>query len=540
MSEWNTYYRAFLEYKKGTAKDKSVQKLCEAIARSSSDGDSLDSIRTYCVIEEDWIQIIEEGMEHVEKAIREERQFIRKEGEVVPIEKLKRVSTATVQHLARHSDLITKEPEEGEPLIPERLYMAENLSDFTVYENRFLYMLLCYLRDFISVRLDKILELGRTYTMRTEIDKNVRVGKKHLKYKTSVYYEDKNDKLADEYSPSSPLIERIETAQRLVVSLLMTPLMKEVSKAPMLTPPITRTNVLRMNVHFKAALEMYGKLVAYNKPGYKIEEIKNSFRPLPDALMAELSEVIALNRFLSYKYGNGLSERLRKEYEAEEQAKREQEAVDRRAKLEAMRAKIEAGHGSMEEYIELLEAELKQREKDSADFRVAQKQIENLNARVEELTAEITSLNDRNEKLLSTIAEKDDELRGWEQKLAEEKYKLEKECNEYKRETDKKCAEELLKVEEKLRDGEAELAQKAQELEIEKAKNEEARIFAQAQLHGLREQYGLTTDEEDYTNKERFLELEQEYAAFKKFFEKEWGQTKKSIRKKILWQKPKS
>ena len=34
MSEWNSYYRAFLEYKKATAKDKSVQKLCEAIARS--------------------------------------------------------------------------------------------------------------------------------------------------------------------------------------------------------------------------------------------------------------------------------------------------------------------------------------------------------------------------------------------------------------------------------------------------------------------------------------------------------------------------
>ena len=538
MSEWNSYYRAFLEYKKATAKDKSVQKLCEAIARSSTDGDSLDSIRTYCVIEEDWIQIIEEGMEHVEKAIREERQFIRKEGEVVPIEKLKRVSTATVQHLARHSDLITKEPEEGEPLIPERLYMAENLSDFTVYENRFLYMLLCYLRDFIGVRLDKILELGRTYTMRTEIDKNVRVGKKHLKYKTSLYYEDKNDKLADEYAPSSPLIERIETAQRLVVSLLMTPLMKEVSKAPMLTPPITRTNVLRMNVHFKAALEMYGKLVAYNKPGYKIEEIKNSFRPLPDALMTELSEMIALNRFLSYKYGNSLSERLRQEYEAEEREKQARETEERRAQIEAMRAKIEAGHGSLEAYIQLLEEDLKQREKESADFRVAQKQIEHLNARVDELNTEISVLNDQNEKLTSTIEDKDEELRGWENKLAEEQYKMQKECSDYKRETDKKCEEELLKVEEKLKDGEAELQRKAQELEVLKVKNEEARIFAQAQLHGLREQYGLTTDEEDYTSKERFLELEQEYASFQAFFEKQWGQTKKSIRRRIFGKKP--
>ena len=539
MSDWNTYYRAFLEYKKATAQDKSVQKLCEAIAHSSSDGDWLESIRTYCVIEEDWIQIIEEGLEHVEKAIREERQFIRKEGEVVPIEKLKRVSTATVQHLAKHSDLITKEPEDGDTLTPERLYMAENLSDFTVYENRFLYMLLCYVRDFISVRLDKILELGRTYTMRTEIDKNVRVGKKHLKYKTSVYYEDKNDKLTEEYSPSSPLIERIETAQRLVVSLLMTPLMKEVSKAPMLSPPITRTNVLRMNVHFKSALEMYGKLVAYTQLGYTIQETKNRFRPLPDALASELSEVVALHRFLGYKYGNGLSERLRKEYEAEERTKREQEATARRAKLESMRASVEAKYGSMEEYIELLEEELALREKDSADLRVAQKQIDNLNGRVEDLNTEISLLSDKNESLLSALSEKTEEIRGWEQKLAEESYKLQKECREYKQETDKKCAEELQKVEEKLRLGEAELEEKSQALDRAKAENDEARIFAQAQLHGLREQHGLISPEEDYTSKERFLELEKEYEAFQKFFEKQWGQTKKSIRKKILGKKPK-
>ena len=160
MSEWNVFYRAFLDYKKKTAEDKNIKRLCDSIKAASTDDDCLESVRTYCVIDEDWIQIIEEGMDHVEKAVRAERQFIRKQGEVVPIEKLKHVSTDTVTHLARHSELITTEPLDDEVLTPEKLYMAENLSDFAVYENRFLYMLLCYLRDFINIRLDKILELG--------------------------------------------------------------------------------------------------------------------------------------------------------------------------------------------------------------------------------------------------------------------------------------------------------------------------------------------------------------------------------------------
>ena len=56
-----------------------------------------------------------------------------------------------------------------------------------------------------------------------------------------------------------------------------------------------------------------------------------------------------------------------------------------------------------------------------------------------------------------------------------------------------------------------------------------------AQLHGLRQKQGSLTDDAYYSTKEGFAELEREYAAFKRFFEAEWKQTKKSIRKKTLW-----
>ena len=562
MSEWNTYYRAFAGYKKGTAEDKKIRKLCEALAQSSSDGDFLESVRTYCIIEEDWIEIIETGIEHVEKAIREERQFIRKEGEVVPIEKLKRVSTETVRHLARHSELITKEPEEGEDLIPEKLYMAENLSDFAVYENRFLYMLLCYLRDFINVRLDKILELGRTYRFHTEIDKNVRIGKKHLKYKTSLYYEDKNDALADEFFRSSPLIERIETAQRLVIALLMTPLMKEVSKAPMLTPPITRTNVLRMNVHFKAALEMYSQLVAYTKPGYSIQELKNSYRPLPDAMMAEEAESIALNHFLSYKYGNKLSERLREEFEKEEQLRKEQEAQALHERIERLKVRIEQEGLSPYEYMLLLEEENRQREKDKIALSVMTKEVKNLNEKIEGLDKNIAELSEKNTALKQTVTEKENQIAEQAHAFEIEKRELQWACDKEKAELKEQCQKEKTEFKEQcqaeykefetncmatakemelnLAQKQTELEQRVSDFESEKAENQKARILAQAQLHGLRQQYGLITEEEDFTSKERFLELEEEFRAFEQLFETQWKFTKKRIRKEILGKKRKA
>ena len=110
-------------------------------------------VKYLCTIDDEWVKAIEEGLEFVEKAVREERQFIRTNGEVVPIEKMKKISKDSVEHLAKHSEMITHVPEDGKSIIPDKMYMVEKLSDYAVYENRFLYMMLCYLRDFINYRL---------------------------------------------------------------------------------------------------------------------------------------------------------------------------------------------------------------------------------------------------------------------------------------------------------------------------------------------------------------------------------------------------
>ena len=163
MDQLDTLYRAFTGYRKETLECHDLEVERNSISRADADDDKLEVTRTICTIEDDWIEEIEKGLVWVEKAIAEERQFIRTNGEIVPIEKVKRVGKESVEHLAKHSNMITRKPEEGKTLIPDELYTVERLSDFAVYENRFLYMMLTYLRDFISLRYDKIVELSTTY-----------------------------------------------------------------------------------------------------------------------------------------------------------------------------------------------------------------------------------------------------------------------------------------------------------------------------------------------------------------------------------------
>ena len=56
-----------------------------------------------------------------------------------------------------------------------------------------------------------------------------------------------------------------------------------------------------------------------------------------------------------------------------------------------------------------------------------------------------------------------------------------------------------------------------------------------ARLLGIRQEHGLITAEDDYSSKEGFAELQREYGAFRRFFDAQWKQAKKSIRKKAIW-----
>ena len=121
MNELDLYYRALKQYRGVVTQDKNHARLIQSVQKASAKSDRLETIRTKCIIDENWIIAIEQAIPFIEKAIREDRQFIRQEGEIVLIEKAKKVSKASVTHLAKHSDMITHLPEDEEDLIIDQI-----------------------------------------------------------------------------------------------------------------------------------------------------------------------------------------------------------------------------------------------------------------------------------------------------------------------------------------------------------------------------------------------------------------------------------
>ncbi len=582
MTQLDVYYRAFKEYRKETADNSACEKERKKIIAANSDLDRLEATKYLCKISDDWVKAIEEGLEFVEKAVAEERQFIRSNGEVVPIEKVKKVSKDSVEHLAKHSDMITHVPEhEGDLLIPDKLYMVEKLSDYAVYENRFLYMMLVYLRNFIEFRLEKIETLRRTYYGEMKIDKEIVSGKSTLKIKTEITEKRTDNPFPIPDKESEELVKRIGDCREIINSLLNTDLMMQVAKSPMIKPPIVKTNVLKMNNNFKRSLALYDYIASYKGDGYTYEEVKYHFTPFPENVADELAESARLTSFLAYKIGNGIEEILEAEFNAEEERRRKQEEERLKVRIARMKKKALESGQSLEEYMIALEDLIKRLEKDNEGLERVRQEVEILNNRINVLTEEQRELNRRIEELNGTVAQKEAEITELNQKYLDEISSINRAHQEEVFQLNTMHAEELTRLradfsermsatvneyeeknsalqseinamrdtvdrtvrecEQKIAEDQAFVAdfenlKKRIEDECEsrvKAMNDEL-TFVRGELDGIRAQQGLLIPSSDYASRERFKELEREYEAFHKFFTRQWDITKKEIRKTIL------
>lgn len=550
MNQLDRYYRALLEYRANTD-DRDCARFRKALTEAGRDSDSIRVKRWICRIEEDWIDEIEKGLVFIEKAIKEERQFIYSNGEVLPIEKVKNVSRDSVEHLAKHSDLITREPE-GDDIIPDKLYSVERLNDYAVYENRFLYMLLCYLRDFISIRYDKILELTGKYEGELKLSKQVTLPSHELSISVELHDERRNDRYIMEHNTAKSAIDRIDLILKAVIAFLATPLMEYAAKAPMLKPPITKTNVLKMDNNFKGAVALYEYIVAYDKKGYTAEQRDDLLRPLSNTVADEISEASALLTFLTYEHGLGIGQELKRVYDEEKQRKQQERIKKQDERLEALRRKLDAKEISPEEYILGLEDQLKLMRSENASLEGLRRETGELKRERETLRMNIRELEGDKATLAEQVADMEkiydvkleDQRQQYEERISQE---LESHRNELDR-VQNECVERIEGARRQMRDTENEaraavsdakqkLAQseaRYTELEASASRLAEEKLMCEASLTALRAEQGLIGKDEDMSDKQSIDRLEREFEAFLRLYESSWASAKKSIRKKIL------
>ena len=541
MKPSDAYYRALLAYKKIISEQRDCRRDSHAFADAAREG-SITVTRMICTVDEEWIREIEKGLVYVEKAIREDRQFIYSNGEVIPIEKVKQVSKDSVEHLARHAELITRAPE-GEDIIPDKLYTVERLSDYAVYENRFLYMLLCYLRDFVTLRYRKILELTGRYDGVLRLSHEATTLGRTVTVKLELEDTRQDDPYLRAHNPAGDLMDRMDLILKTVVAFLATPLMESAGKAAMLKPPIVKTNVLKMDNNFKGAVALYDYVIAYEGDGYTVTEETQTINAFGDALREDTAQAELLLADLTYRYGLDLTPTLKANLERDENETRLAELKARADSLDTLRRRMERDGETPEAYALELE-------------RLTRSLRGELD-RMDPLYTELETRRRTEIDLTESLGALTRRIEGFDEELNRaEEARLEAEAETEKRHIhatasliESHTAEKAALSEE----AEAERARHREEMnalreELNRKQTELDRVYAaydeleaekrllHAQVMGQRARAkGVTSAEmEAMTDKDSFDELERELEAFVALYGKVWKETKRKIRKDLL------
>ena len=587
MDKLDVLYRAFKKYRSYTKDDNALLKERKPIEQK--DESDVFWVKKYlCHVDEIWLKNIEAGLPFIEKALAEERQFIRTDSEVVDIEKVKRVGRESVEHLAKHSELITRE-QKDDNLVPDKILMVEKESDYAVYENRFLYMLLCYLRDFIYLRYQKISELLACYDAEFNLVKKISLSKEEYEFATHFKVSRKNNPYPLTDDLGREILERIKNCEQWVNALLNRPLIIEVAKSPMIKPPIVKTNVLKNNNNFKKAVALYEFVANYNVDGFTVEEVKRDLLPLDNTKASEIAELYSLTSFLTYEYGNDLTNMLEARYQEEEKRLAQLKEEETKRQIQVLKKKIADGGGDVYAYMLLLEKRNNDLEKQLIELPILEKTIKQQKEQINTLLTDNANLEQEKEDLNKKISDlmvthqqevkelnikHNDEINMLEEKFTKENEKLQVKYDtdvsnlesmvdnlnkenttlknnyaQYKTKLDNEKTDYQIKLakeyEDKKNNLEADIVIAKEHLKSgEDLLAEKEAAFKELELLRKAEYAALMLEQhkssQDYTNKEKFNELEETYLTLSKFFASNWQKTKKSIRKRVLWAKKQS
>lgn len=468
---------------------------------NESDKEFISGARKTVTVEQSWLTKCEETLPHIKEAIDQCRSLIKKDGEVVRIDRAKRPSKDSVAHLARHSNYIKSIKEDGMPE-PEEIYITENDEDYAVYENRFLYAALSLMRSFVSVRYEQIVRISGEAGVSLRIKRSSKSQSGSLSYSLEMSETSNGGENAADLSHHY-VMARMRAVMNATTGYLSTPLMKNVEAAPKLQPPIVRTNIIKNNVHFAAVYDLYTFLSSYTGDGYTVKNDATNEQRIPKRLSEALCDIAALQYFLVYQGAFDGWDDSESAYDEDEAEKRGAELRKLKLDVEAAREQLKTGKKSQEEYIDLLEKSnaklMGAYESAGEETSALRKKDREQRRQIIKLSAEYDMITDKMKKTVSDA----------EDRIKENAIRAEKLYSEQAR---------------------VALERRDEEFENERKEwNDEKDL-----LNGRLRAYGIINSEEnaeaEITDREEFIKLEREHKALHDYYKREWAKAKRRIR----------
>lgn len=415
MADFSKYYRAYMYMQELLKNDFTYNYINEGFKDGDKGNDSLDGKTNEKVIDMDWVVAIEETLPYIQKAIDEQRRFIKQVENVVRIELARKVGPESVKHLSQHTNFIAKVDDDG-MVTPNKLLTTEREESFAIYENRVLMTLIRKALIFVDDKYSKMKDVPNDSYNNIHMERHVDFNDKKIDFSIN-YTNESHDKLADDLDvlDLSELsdFDRIRRIRSTLNDFLNTQLMREIAKEPEVRPPITQTNLLKKNPNFKKAMELWTFLDSYKRTGFEIvsEEYQGK---MDEQIQQDVYFAMGFEHFMmSIATNPGLRNILQQKYEEENARIAEEEAKPEKTREAVIKAQLDAVR---KEEMEIRLREIREREKKILDLT---NEVRNLKVTLEQKEQQILTLKGQISALQDQINELKEELKKTKLKLLE-------------------------------------------------------------------------------------------------------------------------
>lgn len=244
-----------------------------------------------------WVKEIEDCIPDLNEIVNNPKRTIQTLAEVVEVEKVKKTSRESVQHLASHSQFVKTIDEDGN-VTPSKILNVYNDDFFAIYENKFVATLLRRLFIFVEKRYDYIIHQATLRDVEILYFKNkTNIDGSDIEIETKIRYSKPSLDAADE--KLAKMIKRINDIRRYLRFFGNSEFMRILHRERDVRNPILQTNIIRKNPKYRHCYHLWQFINSYNEAGVEIK-VEENFAKLSEEDLQEINKVLTMN-FLALK-----------------------------------------------------------------------------------------------------------------------------------------------------------------------------------------------------------------------------------------------
>ena len=222
------------------------------------------------VVDEQWLNVVEEGISAIFNIVDKPRRFITTSEEVVPVALAKKITADSVRHLSQNTQYINTNAA-GE-IQPTHILNVTTEESYDLYENRFVYHLIQRLFAFVDKRTDVIFwatgdETCNVMSMESKVDDAY----EEISYKVEMTIKNRQS-LVENDEDNMDIFKRIDRVRRLSRTLRTSSFCDLMNGCARVRSPIQRTNLMMKDPDYRKCYQLWQFIESYDEVGYTIEK----------------------------------------------------------------------------------------------------------------------------------------------------------------------------------------------------------------------------------------------------------------------------